>query len=49
VTSPSVAKVDDGSVRVLELGDPVVRADVLAFHGAKVTALCQPEHSRPYP
>ena len=45
----SGAKVDDGSLRVLDLGDPVVRADVLAFHGAKVTALYQSEHSRPYP
>lgn len=44
----SVAKVDDGSLRVLDLGDPVVRADVLAFEGAKVTALYQSEHSRPY-
>jgi Tfp pilus assembly protein PilV len=45
----SVAKVDDGSLRILDLGDPVVRADVLAFDGAKVTALYQSEHSRPYP
>ena len=44
----SVAKVDDGSLRVLDLGDPAVRADVLAFEGAKVTALYQSEHSRPY-
>jgi hypothetical protein len=44
----SVAKVEDGSLRVLDLGDPVVRADVLDFHGAKVTALYQSEHSRPY-
>lgn len=45
----SVARVDDGSLRVLDLGDPVVRADVLAFDGAKVTVLYQSEHSRPYP
>ena len=45
----SVAKVDDGSLRVLDLGDPVVRADVLAFEGAKVTALYESERSRPYP
>ena len=45
----SVAKVDDGSLRVLDLGDPVVRADVLAFDGAKVTALYESERSRPYP
>lgn len=44
----SVAKVDDGSLRVLDLGDAAVRADVLAFEGAKVTALYQSEHSRPY-
>lgn len=45
----SVAKVEDGSLRVLDLGDPAVRTDVLAFQGAKVTALYQTEHSRPYP
>lgn len=45
----SVAKVEDGSLRVLDLGDPAVRADVLAFQGGKVTALYQSEHSRPYP
>jgi type III restriction enzyme len=44
----SVAKVEDGSLRVLDLGDPAVRADVLAFQGGKVTALYQSEHSRPY-
>ncbi len=45
----SVAKVDDGSLRVLDLGHPAVRAEVLAFEGAKVTALYQSEHARPYP
>ena len=45
----SVAKVEDGSLRVLDLADPAVRADVLAFQGGKVTALYQSEHSRPYP
>ncbi|MHB8959049.1 MAG: DEAD/DEAH box helicase family protein [Candidatus Limnocylindrales bacterium] len=45
----SVAKVDDGTLRVLDLGNPVVRADVLAFQGAKVTALYESEHARPYP
>ena len=45
----SVAKVDDGSLRVLDLGDPIVRADVLAFQGGKVTTLYQSGHSRPYP
>jgi type III restriction enzyme len=44
----SVAKVEDGSLRVLDLGDPAVRAAVLAFPGGKVTALYQSEHSRPY-
>ena len=44
----SIAKVDDGTLRVLDLGDPVVRSDVLAFHGAKVTALYQSARSRPY-
>jgi hypothetical protein len=45
----SVAKVDDGSLRVLDLADPAVRAEVLAFQGGKVTALYQSERSRPYP
>jgi hypothetical protein len=45
----SVAKGEDGSLRVLNLGDPAVRADVLAFEGGKVTALYQSERSRPYP
>jgi hypothetical protein len=45
----SVAEVDDGSLRVLDLTDPVVRAEVVAFGGAQVTALYQSEHARPYP
>lgn len=45
----SVAKVEDGSLRVLDLADPAVRAEVRAFQGGKVTALYQSEHSRPYP
>jgi len=44
----SVAKVEDGSLRVLDLADPALRAEVLAFQGGKVTALYQSEHSRPY-
>jgi hypothetical protein len=44
----SVAKVDDGSLRVLDLGDPAVRAAAVAFQGGKVTALYQSDHSRPY-
>lgn len=44
----SVAKVEDGSLRVLDLAEPAVRADVLAFQGGKVTALYQSQHSRPY-
>jgi hypothetical protein len=44
----SVAKVDEGSLRVLDLGDSVVRAEVLAFQSGKVTALYQSAHSRPY-
>jgi len=44
----SVAKVDDGSLRVLDLADSAVRAAVLAFEGGKVTALYQSEQSRPY-
>ena len=45
----SVAKVDDGSLRVLDLTEGSVRAAVLAFEGAKVSALYESEHSRPYP
>ncbi len=45
----SVAEVEDGSLRVLDLADPAVRAEVLTFQGGKVTALYQSEHSRPYP
>jgi hypothetical protein len=44
----SVAKVEDGSLRVLNLADPAVRAAVLAFQGGKVTGLYQSEDSRPY-
>jgi hypothetical protein len=45
----SMAKVEDGTLRVLDFTDPAVRAEVRAFEGGKVTALCQSEHSRPYP
>ena len=45
----SVAKVEDGSLRVLDLADPAVRAEVRAFQGGKVTAVYQSERSRPYP
>jgi type III restriction enzyme len=45
----SVAKVEDGSLRVLDLAAPAVRAEVRAFQGGKVTALYQSERSRPYP
>jgi hypothetical protein len=44
----SVAKVDDGSLRVLDLTDPDVRDEVRPFEGGKMTALYQSEHSRPY-
>ena len=44
----SVAKVDDGSLRVLDLADPAVRAEVLAFQGGKVSALYESGLSRPY-
>ena len=44
----SVSKVDDGTLRVLDLGDPAVRAAVLAFKGGKVTALYPSQQSRPY-
>jgi hypothetical protein len=45
----SVAKVEDGSLRVLDLADPAVRVGVLGFKGARVTVLYESEHSRPYP
>jgi type III restriction enzyme len=45
----SVAKVDDGTLRVLDLGDPQVRAEVQAFDGGKVTALYRSGVARPYP
>ena len=45
----SVAEVEDGSLRVLDLADPAVRAAVLAFEGGKVTALYQSENARPFP
>jgi hypothetical protein len=44
----SVAQADDGTLRVLDLGDAAVRAAVQAFEGAKVTALYTSEQSRPY-
>jgi type III restriction enzyme len=44
----SVARVDDGSLRLLNLGEAAVRAAVLAFEGGRVTALYQSEDSRPY-
>jgi hypothetical protein len=43
-----LAKADDGSLRVLDLTDPDVRAAVLAFEGAKVSALYDSVHSRPF-
>ena len=45
----SIARVDDGNLRVLDLMDPDVRSAVLEFDGGKVTALYESEHSRPYP
>ena len=44
----SIAKADNGSLRVLDLTDPDVRAAVLAFEGAKVSALYEFEHARPF-
>lgn len=44
----SIAKADAG-LRVLDLMDAGVRAAVLAFDGAKVSALYESEHARPYP
>ena len=44
----SVAKGDDGSLRVLDFTDPQVRDAVLAFEGGKVTALYQSEIARPF-
>ncbi len=45
----SIAKVDDGSLRVLDLTDPDVRAAVRAFPGGKVSALYLSEGSRTFP
>ena len=45
----SVAQVDDGTLRVLDLADPPVRTAVMEFGGGKVTALYQGEQARPYP
>jgi hypothetical protein len=44
----SIAKADDG-LQVLDLTDPEVRAAVLAFDGAKVSALYESDVARPYP
>lgn len=44
----SIAKVEDGSLRVLDLADPETRAAVLAFNGARVTALYESDQSRRY-
>lgn len=44
----SIAKAQDGSLRVLDLADPAVRAAVLDFAGAKVSALYESTQSRPY-
>ncbi len=44
----SVAKAEDGTLRVLDLADVATRTAVLAFQGAKVTALYESEDSRPY-
>lgn len=44
----SVAKVEDGTLRVLDLADVGTRTAVLAFQGAKVTALYESEDSRRY-
>jgi hypothetical protein len=43
-----MVEVEEGLLRVLDLTDPSVRAEVRAFEGGKVTALYQSEHSRPY-
>ncbi len=44
----SIAKADDGSLRVLDLTDPAVRAAVLAFDGAKVSGLYLSSDTRPF-
>jgi hypothetical protein len=45
----SIAKGDDGALRVLDLTDPTVRDEVVAFKEARVTALYESRPSRPYP
>jgi hypothetical protein len=44
----SVAKVDDGSLRVLDLKEAAVRAEAVAFEGAKVSALFESAVARLY-
>ena len=44
----SVARVEDGTLRVLDLTDAAVRSAVLDFEGARVTTLYLAEHSRPF-
>lgn len=44
----SIAKADDGSLRVLDLTDPTVRTAVQAFDGAKVSHLYASDRARPY-
>lgn len=44
----SIAKADDGSLRVLDLTDPAVRGAVLTFAGAKVSALYDSDVARPF-
>ncbi len=44
----SIAKADDGSLRVLDLMDLAVRSAVVAFMGAKVSALYESTYAHPY-
>ena len=44
----SIAKVEDGTLRVLDLTQRRVRDAIQAFQGGKVTSLYESEHSRPY-
>ena len=44
----SVAEAADKTLRVLDMKDPAVRAAVRAFEGAKVSALYESDHARPF-
>jgi hypothetical protein len=44
----SIAKIADGTLRLLDLTDASVRKAVRKFEGGKVSALYQSKHATPY-